>query len=211
MRTWFRIVFWVGGVLGAVLLALYLLFFDVWRVPADDPLLAASIEPTLSAGDLVVVTRRTSITRGNLLRCADPQAPGRFVVGRALGRFGDHVEIRDEVVAIDGSHDPSPRRCEPPTMTIHDPRTDEDVVLDGQIEENGESSYCALISRDHPEPPTQATVEPGRWYLVSDDRHVHLDSRDFGPNDPTTCQHIVLRIESAAGFGDDSARLTVIW
>lgn len=211
MRTWFRIVGWLGGIIGAVLLALYLFLFDVWRVPADDPLLAASIEPTLTAGDLVVVTRHTTITRGDLLRCADPQAPGRFVIGRALGQSGDPIEIRDEVVSIGGSHDPSPRRCEPPTMTIHDPQTDEDVVLDGRIEENGESSYCALISRDHPEPPTQTTVESGRCYLVSDDRHVHLDSRDFGQIDPTTCQHIVFRIESAAGFGDAKSRLTVIW
>ena len=54
-------------------------------------------------------------------------------------------------------------------------------------------------------------IEAGKWYLVSDDRHIHLDSRDFGQIDPTTCQHIVYRLQSAKGFGDSKRRLSVIW
>lgn len=211
MRTWLKIVAWLGGIVGIALATLYALAFDVWRVPAEDPLLAASIEPTLSAGDLVVVTRRGGAARGDLLRCPDPQAPGRFVIGRAMGSAGEHVEIRDEVVSIDNSHTPSPRRCEPPTVRIHDPQTDEDVVLASAAEEHGEMEYCVLHSADHPEPPTTATVEPGRWFLVSDDRHVHLDSRDYGQIDTQDCQHVVFRLAGAAGFGDAQKRLTVIW
>jgi hypothetical protein len=54
-------------------------------------------------------------------------------------------------------------------------------------------------------------IQPGRWYLVSDDRHIHLDSRDYGQIDPATCQHIVFRVASARGFGDADKRLSIIW
>jgi signal peptidase I len=211
MRTWFKIVAWFVGVVGAVLLVLYVFLFDVWTVPSDDPLLSASIEPTLSAGDVVIVTRHASITRGNLLRCADPQAPGRFVVARALGGFGDHIELRDETVSIDGHHTPSPRRCDDPTMLIHDPQTGEDALLACSMEEYAEVSFGTLHSSDRPEPPSRALVDAGHWFLVSDDRHVHLDSRDFGPIDASTCQHVVFRLVGAAGFADRKKRLSIIW
>jgi len=206
MRTWFRIIGWIVGVVGAILLVLYLGFFDVWTVPVDDPMLSASIVPTLAAGDLVVLTKRTEVSRGNLVRCDDPQAPGRYIIGRAIGRFGDHLEIAGE-----GHRNPSPRGCDPQTLVVHDPQSSQDVTLSCSVEEYGEMTYMALRSPDHPEPPTKATIDPGRWYLVSDDRHVHVDSRDFGQIDPNTCKHIVYRIESAAGFGDAKKRLSIIW
>jgi signal peptidase I len=212
MRTWFRIILWVAGALGVVGALLYLLFFDVWTVPTDDPMLSASIEPTLSAGDVVIVTRHGSVDRGNLLRCADPQAPGRFVIARAIGRFGDHIEIHEEVVSIDSRRTPSPRACDPPSMTMHDPRTDQDVTLGCSVEDYGEREFECLRSGDHPEPVTKpAVVEAGKWYLVSDNRHVHLDSRDYGTIEPQSCQHVVFRVVGAGGFGDSRTRLNVIW
>jgi signal peptidase I len=211
MRSFLRVVAWLLGVLGLIALVLYAFVFDVWTVPSDDPLLAASIEPTLGAGDVVLVTRHTSVARGNLLRCPDPQAPGRFVIGRAMARFGDKIDLRDEIVSIDGRHTPSPRRCDPPDTVVRDPQTTEEVSLVCAIEEYGEMTYSALRTQDHPEPPTKAEVEAGHWFLVSDDRHLHLDSRDFGQIDPVGCQHIVFRLVGAAGFGDAKKRLSIIW
>jgi signal peptidase I len=211
MRTWFRILFWVAGVVGAVVLVLRLVFFDVWTVPVDDPMLAASIEPALSAGDVVVLTKRTEISRGNLLRCDDPQAPGRYVVARAIAKYGDQLEVAGGLASIDGHRTPSPRACDPPTLVIHDPQTGDDEELACSVEESGEMSYGALRSTHHTEPPIKVTIEPGMWFLLSDDRHVHLDSRDYGQIDARTCQHIVGRIVSAAGFGDAKKRLSVIW
>lgn len=211
MRTWLKLVTWMAAIAGAVGLVLNFFFFEVWRVPSDDPLLAASIAPTLSAGDLVVVTRHASVDRGDLLRCADPDTAGRFVVARAIGRYGDRVEIKDEVVLLDGKHVPSPRACDPPVVTVHDPRIDDDVSLACSVEEYSDMSFPALRARERPEPATQTTVEAGRWFLVSDDRHVHLDSRDFGEVEARTCQHVVFRLVGGAGFGDARSRLTIIW
>jgi signal peptidase I len=211
MRTWFKLIFWVLGIVGAILLVLYEGFFDVWTVSADDPLLAAAIEPTLSAGDVVVLTRRTEVSRGDLLRCDDPQAPGRYVVARAIAKFGDSIEVGESVL-IDGKRTSSPRSCDPPTVVMRDPQTNEDETLVCAVEEFGEMNFEALRSNVHPLPPVKAPVEAGKWFLVSDDRHIHLDSRDFGQVEARTCKHIVFRIVSAAGFlADPKKRLTVIW
>ena len=95
---------------------------------------------------------------------------------------------------------------------IRDPQTNEDESLVCSVEEYGDMNYDALRSNDHPLPAVKAPVEAGKWYLVSDNRHIHLDSRDFGQIEPRTCKHIVFRIVSAAGFlADGKRRLTIIW
>jgi signal peptidase I len=211
MGLWFRILGWLAFLIGVPALVLYAFFFDIWVVSKDDPLLSASIEPTLSAGDVVVVTRHTTVSYGDLERCDDPEVPGRFVIGRAMAHAGDSVEVNDEMVMVDGKRNPSPHACDHPTMVLRDPQTDDDVVLACSVEEFGDGTYLALRAQAHPEPPTKATCEYGRWFLVSDDRHFHLDSRDYGPIAPSTCQHIVFRLVGAAGIGDKEKRLTVIW
>ena len=211
MRTWLKLVAWVVGILGAISLVLYIFVFDVWTIPADDPMESASIEPTLSAGDVVLLSRHTTVTRGNLLRCPDPQAPGRFVIARAVGTRGERVDIANEFVSLDGKRTPSPRACDTPTVVIHDPQTNQDVSLSCAVEDFGERDFWALHANDHPEPPSKAQVEPGRWFLVSDDRHVHVDSRDFGQIDVSACLHVVFRVESRAGIGDEAKRLSLIW
>lgn len=211
MRAWLKFLAWVAVILAVATGLLYAFVFDVWTVPSDDPMESASIEPTLSAGDVVLVSRHTSVARGNLLRCADPQAPGRFVIARAIGTSGEKLEIRDEVVSLDGKRLPSPRACDVPETILHDPQSDDDVPMRCSVEDFGERDFWALRAAGRTEPPTSAVVELGRWYLVSDDRHIHVDSRDFGQIDPATCLHIVFRLEGRDGFGDQKKRLTVIW
>jgi len=211
MRTVFHIVAWVAGVAAVILGLLYLVAFDVWTVPGDDALLVASMQPTLGAGDIVVLTRHPSVARGNLLRCPDPQAPGRFVVARAMAQYGDKIAIADEVVSIDGRHTPSPRACDDATVSVFNPNTNGEVELQCVVEEYGEMTYAALRSLERVEPPTKATVEKGNWFLVSDNRHIHLDSRDYGQLDVSTCQHVLFRLVGPAGWRDYKRRLTVIW
>jgi len=211
MKTWLRLLAWVGGVLGVVAAVLYFAVFDVWTIPSDDPMEAASIEPNVSSGDVVLLSKHTTVARGSLLRCADPQAPGRWVVARAVAMGNERIDLKDEAVMLDGHRQPSPRACDQARYVLLDPQSNEDVEMRCSIEEFGEREFGVLAAMQHPEPPTVATVEAGRWYLVSDDRHIHVDSRDFGTVDPATCEHIVFRLQSAKGFGDSKTRLTIIW
>jgi signal peptidase I len=211
MRGWLTFVAWVLGIAGVVSGVLYYFVLDVWTLPVDDPLLAASVAPTLAAGDIVAIARSGSVERGHLLRCADPQAPGRFIVARAIGRYGDSVDITREIVSIDGRRTPSPRRCDPPRSTVLDPTQNTERELDCAEEEYAGRSFSVLRDSVSPLPATKATVEPGKWFLVSDDRHIHLDSRDYGEVEPSTCQHILFRFVGGAGFSDAKSRLTLIW
>jgi signal peptidase I len=190
-----RFLAWVVGILGVVGLGLYAFVFDVWVVPGDDPQLTASVAPTLSPGDVVLLLRRPGLDHGYLTRCPDPQAPGRFVVARAIARGGETVDFAGEIVSVDGHHTPSARRCETGDVVVHDPTSDSDLLLACEVEEYGEVDFSVLRSFTSPKSaPPRHTVDPARWFLVSDDRHVHLDSRDYGEVDPQACQHVLFRL-----------------
>src|SRR5262245_34209150 len=75
-----------------------------WRVPSDDPELAASIEPTLHGGDLVILWRLTEPDVGDLVLCPEPERAdgegGRIVIGRIIAETGDQVEVKDGAIFI---------------------------------------------------------------------------------------------------------------
>ncbi len=207
-----KLLTWLFVLLAALSACLYFFFFDVWVVPGDDPLLSASIQPTLAPGDVVILFRHSSVGRGELLRCDDPEAPGRFIVARAIARSNERIAFDGEVPVIDGHRTVSPRACEEPTTVVRDPNSQEDVELLCSVEGYGENDFGALrAATQRADRDPGMTVEPGTWFLVSDDRHIHLDSRDFGPIEPRTCRHILFRVVGASGLGDARTRFSVIW
>jgi signal peptidase I len=200
---------WVIILGGGAALLLHLFVIEIWTIPPDDPLLSAAVAPTLRGGDVLVVMRTGSVERGQLVRCQDPQSPDRFVVARAMARSGEVIDIHGETVSVDRRRTPSPRGC--PSSKVFDPNRNEEVDLDCAVEEYAGRDFQALRSKAFPEPPSTTTVEFGKWFLVSDDRHVHLDSRDYGAVEPSTCRHIVVRLVGPAGIGDSDSRFTFVW
>jgi signal peptidase I len=197
-----KLALWLAGLLGIGLLVLYAFAFDVWTVPADDPVLAASLAPTLDPGDVVILTRHPLIVHGYLLRCPDPEAPGRFVVARAIAQGGETVSFSDEMAFVDGHHSPSPQVCNPPSVVVGDPRSGLNVELTCAVEEYGEMNFSVLRATNPAiSTKTPRKVGPGTWFLVSDNRHFPLDSRDYGPIDQRLCQHVVLRVKGHDGIG----------
>ncbi len=209
MNGRFNLAVWLIVLGGGVAALLHFYVLEIWTIPTDDPLLAASVAPTLRAGDVLVVMRGTSIERGQLVRCKDPQAAERFVIGRAMARSGETIEINNEVVTVDRSRMPSPRGCD--HMKVFDPIRNEEVQLDCAVQEYAGRDFNVLVSRAFPVPRVVSTVEFGKWYLLSDDLHIHLDSRDFGPIDGSTCEHIAMRLIGPAGITDSDSRFTFVW
>lgn len=201
--------FWIAVVLGAIGGVLYLTVLDVWRVP-DDEVLSASLEPNLRAGDLVILSRRPDNDRGHLVRCADPRPenPGQFVVGRIMARASEEIAIDKEVVSVDGRRNPSPYGCA--EVTMHDPQTGDDVELLCSSEETGETKFEAYRAKTQTQATFKKRVEGGS-FVVSDNRHMHVDSRDFGSVDTTTCQHILIRLWGKDGISDSKHRFNWIW
>jgi signal peptidase I len=201
-----RFLAWVLGIAAVIGLALYAFVFDVWVVPSDDLLLTASIAPTLEPGDVVLLSRRPWIDHGYLERCPDPDAPGRFVAARAVATGGETVGFDSEIVSVDGHAYRSSERCNPGDVMVHDPTSGSDLLLGCEIQDYAEVNFSVLRSYANPRSSAKHTVEPGRWFLVSDDRHVHLDSRDYGAMDPQICQHVLLRLARGG-----KASLAVLW
>lgn len=211
MKSVVRITLWIVGILAVIAGLLYAFVFDVWTVPSDDPALTASIAPTLGAGDVVLVSRHVGGTaRAFLLRCPDPDAPGRFVIGRETGLPGEEVHIVDDTVQVDRTTE-SMVGCDTTNVTIVNPATQEPTVLMCRRSDSGGVAHESLWAHDPSNEETKVTVDAGRIFLVSDDVHFHQDSRDYGQIDPSSCQHIVFRLESAAGIGDRSRRFTLLW
>ena len=156
----------------AVLLALLFRTFvlQVYRVPS------VSMEPTLRAGDLLVVNkfvlRRGSdqwnpwlpqrpVDRGDVLVFPNPSEAGDLLVKRCVAREGDHVQLRDKELLLQREvvTEPSARR------------NDERVYPDSTfLPEN-------LRTRDQFGP---VVVPHQELFCLGDNRDQSLDSRHWG-------------------------------
>jgi signal peptidase I len=203
-----RNLLWLAAILGAIGLLLYLFVFDTWVVPSDDPLLTASIAPTLSPDDRILTRRGSVPVTGELARCFMPDGTGKYTIGRVFGMGGDTVEIDNERVAVNGVSPKTRYGCG--IVSVTQPVTGDAVPLVCSVEDNGSFTYSVLAHAEYREGRRAAKVEPGKLWLVSDDRHIHKDSRDFGPIDATSCEHIVFRLWGQT-YGDASHRFNVLW
>jgi signal peptidase I len=208
VRSFVRSVFWLLAIFGAIGVLLHLFVFDTWVVPDTDPLTSASMLPTLRPDDRILVLRGKRPKLGELARCASPEPGQSYVIGRVMGEAGDTVEISDGTVSTNGKSLPSRHAC--PAVTVQHPVLDREVTLQCGVAETGAWSFEYLTSRDYADRHHVARVDPGRVYLVSDNRHMHKDSRDFGTVDASTCEHVVFRLWGAS-FMNASRRFTLLW
>jgi signal peptidase I len=203
-----RNVLWLAAILGAIGLLLYLFVFDTWVIPADDPLLTAAILPTLTPEDRILTRRGSTPQIGELARCIVPDGSGKYVIGRVFGGPGDTVEINNERVTVNGKGPASRFACG--IVSVVHPVSGDAVPLTCTVEDNGSFTYGVLAHPEYREGPRSAKVEPERLFLLSDNRHIHKDSRDFGAVEASTCEHVVFRLWGQS-FGDGSHRFNVLW
>ncbi|MEA2746470.1 MAG: signal peptidase [Myxococcales bacterium] len=203
-----RTLLWLTAILGAIGLLLYLFVFDTWVVPSDDPLLTAAIAPTLSPDDRILTRRGSTPITGELARCYIPDGSGKFTIGRVFGSGGDSVEINNERVAVNGVSPKTRFSCG--IVSIVHPVSGDAEPLTCTVEDNGSFTYGVLAHPEFREGQRLAKVEPGKVWLVSDNRHIHKDSRDFGSVDASACEHVVFRLWGQT-FGDASHRFNVLW
>ena len=199
------------SVLGLFLLAAlaYTATFEHWTVPDGDPALASSVEPALHAGDTVALLRRGPIAHGDLVRCVDPSDPASFVAGRVLGVAGDAIDIDGNGVRINGDAASIAGACDRATRVVKNPLGGEQAELDCAIELLGGHRH-PILAGDRTISPTAATVDSGKLWLVSDDRRFHLDSRDFGAIERTTCARVVYILVGPAHGGEADRSFTAV-
>ena len=209
-----RFLLWTVLVLGVIGGFLHLTMLRVWRVPMNDPVLQASLAPTLEAGDLVVLWRLTEPTFGDLVLCPEPDYPERVVIGRVFGEGNDVVEFKKGSPKVNGKAFQIERQCSPNEFTVTHPDDESKEVTQRCFWE-------AMANRVHMAGSTRSfgdardweetEVPPGQLYLVSDNRLFPYDSRDYGPVPKDSCREtVVFRLVSREGWGDADARLSVI-
>lgn len=201
---------WLAAIFGAIAFLLHLFLFDTWVVPEDDALFLASVQPTLFPQDRLLVHRKAVPHSGQLARCVSPENPTQYVVGRVFGGQGDRVELQGGRVLIQGKVVSIRHGC-PPVTLVH-PATGRDIELTCGVEDNGSWTYAVLTSSQGGAGQNGGggVIEAGKLFLVSDDRHLHQDSRDFGQVDAESCEHIVYRLWGKS-FQDASRRFTILW
>lgn len=199
--------FWSGGVLGAIGVLLYLFVFDVWVVP-HDPLLAASAFPTLAPDDKMLVQRERVPGVGELARCTSPTEPGGYVVGRVFGVGGDRIQIVDGEITRNGARVGARHLCDP--VVLAHPVTQNLVTMRCAVADTGPFTFSYLTPTGQGGRRHLTVVEPGKLFLVSDNRVMHQDSRDFGQVDAESCEHVVYRLWGET-FQDASRRFTIVW
>ena len=185
-----------------------------WRVPDDDADLAASVAPTLRGGDWLILWRLTPPGIGDLVLCPDPEEPGEVVIGRIAAQGGDTISIKEDGhLLVNDERMRSERACEPSRFVLNHPRSGDEIELRCDIETlGGVHHQRALRPSGGLKPmPIHTEVELGELFLVSDNRFLPFDSRDFGAVPRESCSEaIIFRLVSRLGFSHVASRLSWI-
>jgi signal peptidase I len=211
MQKLLRILAWTVGGFAVVCVLLRLTVLETWTVP-DDPWLAASVAPTMRAGDLVIVLTAGSSAFGDLVRCPDPEDASRFVVGRIVGQSGDNIELVGRTLRVNGTPYNATEACAEGNFTVDHPDSGDETELEcSRVEIGGGWHFRGALPRHNRQNDVKKDVGEGRVFLLSDNRDIHDDSRDFGTVAQEACkQRIVFRLWGAGGWTDSDRRMTVV-
>jgi len=198
------------GVLAIIGLVLRLTVLEPWVIP-DDPVLDVSMAPSLAAGDTVLLWTKGQRGFGELVRCRDPEDAQRWVVGRIIGLAGDLVEVDGGVARVNGTRYGTSDSCKKSKIELTDGNGNQYTAVCSRVEMAGGWHFRAVVQGESPESPVKSEVGPGRVYLLSDNRTLHDDSRDFGAVEADTCRDLVVyRFWDKSGFFKSEERFSVV-
>ncbi len=213
MRKVLRFLLWTAIIVGAVIGLARLTAIRWVRIPTGDAYLEASIAPSLRGGDTVILWRLTAPKFGDLVVCPEPDAAQRIVIGRIAGEEGDKIKVEGANLTVNDRQAETETACAEKTFQVAHPGTGQQIEQTCSIEAIGGSSHKRGGTGGHGvlPPPVNLTVESGKVFLLSDNRLLPYDSRDFGLVDRSTCtESVVFRLYGSGGFFDEKHRFTFI-
>src|SRR5512133_1070029 len=212
MRSLLRLILWTAIIAASVIGLARATAIRWWRVPLDDPWLGVSLTPTLNPGDWVILWRLTRPSQGDLVVCPEPKAPERIVVARVFGTANDDVDSAGGALRLNGRIPPSEGKCS--GFQIVHPKTGAFVDqycgvenLEGHLHLRGDLADPSAANTTS----KTTAVEPGRFFLASDNRRFFFDSRDYGTVEAASCKEtVVFRLWSKDGYFNPTGRFEYI-
>ena len=193
----------VAFVLAAVGGVLYGFFVRIVDVGHD------AMAPTIVAGDEILVWRTTDFELGEAVLCPHPQEPGRFVLGRIVGRPGHTVELgRGGQLSIAGERPDVDMRG---TVDFYDTRRRRNQSMCWGVANILDHTHQFMFRERRPPEMRPHEVEGG-YFLLSDNRSFYgEDSRRFGEVEGSRCVgKVFMRLRAAeapAAFENESFEL----
>lgn len=211
MRKTVKVLAWVAAVLAVIITALRLTIMSWWTVPTDDPVLAASLAPNLAAGDFILLYNAAP-SYGDLVRCSDPEAPGRFIVGRVLAEAGDTIELTSTNVTVNGKTSVVDMPCGITKVPVEHPQSGATEDLFCQFEAlQGHKHMRVTRNASTVTNEGKRQVSEGNIFLVSDNRAFPMDSRTYGAIPRASCkEQVFFRVFGKKGLGDPVTRFVYI-
>ncbi|HVY45398.1 MAG TPA: signal peptidase I [Minicystis sp.] len=209
MARWGRGLAWLVGAAAALGVVAHATVLDAFTVP-DDPALGASTAPTLASGDVLLVMKHASGGFGDLVVCPDPSDPARTVIGRIAGVAGDHVVTQGRSLEVNHRQYEGEMACPTPRIPVTTARGATVEIACDEVTMGGGWHYRGSLPEAAQPAPTARDVPAGRVFLLSDDRDLHDDSRDFGPVPVESCRRILSRLWGRGGPSDPAGRFNVI-
>ena len=207
MRKYLRFLMWVGGFFLLIGVILRFTLVEEWRIP-DDLVLGASLAPSLNDGDTVLMQTTGELGFGDLVRCLDPDDPSEYVVGRVVGTSGDVVEVKRGILWLNNQRYHSISSCPEGDYWVTHPNTGAEVEINcDKVELAGGWHFVGTVPKSQTS-DSRHEVSAGHFFLLSDNREFHDDSRDFGPVPVDTCDaRIFFRLWSREGWSDEAQRM----
>lgn len=183
LKSIFSFLLWVLTLLLLVAAVLKLFFVDVIVLGHD------AMAPTLTINEQAFVWRNAEPEFGDIVVCGHPKHPGELVVGRVLGREGHKLKSERGALSISGEKLQPDFRDEVRFRVSMSGREHE---LRRATEAVAGSTHEALYAADRDFELRETEVEPGRLFLLGDNRaYSGHDSRSYGTVDADTCQGVV--------------------
>ncbi len=210
-----RFLLWTALLIGAVVGVARLVAIRWLTLPTDDPVFTASLQPTLGAGETILLQRVAPPEFGDLVLCPEPGYPERYIIGRVLGLPGDEVHVENGQIEVNGRNFPFERTCHPDTVTYPHPDRPDEQVEQACSYEAVASQRVHQVGRIHGHQVRAENrkfdVPEEHYFLVSDNRLFPYDSRDYGVVERDTCKETVIaRLVGKKGWNDVEKRMTLI-